>query len=162
MLRFLGDILYTAGTSAVVTRSFRRFLDGLESEVAFEHLVVDLSETRCIDSTNLGLLARLVRLAREHGDLRPTLVGPSEDVLRTLETMGFDRVFLIVGQEELPLAGSELEVVHAEVTSDPTEDPRALLEVVLDAHRELMAMSEEGAEVFEDAVALMERELGER
>jgi hypothetical protein len=58
--------------------------------------VIDLTETRSIDSTTLGLLAKLSILSRQKVGLLPTVVTTHEDITRLLQSMGFDQVFNIV------------------------------------------------------------------
>jgi anti-anti-sigma regulatory factor len=57
--------------------------------------VIDLTETRSIDSTTLGLLAKLSIPVGKVG-LLPTVVTTHEDITRLLQSMGFDQVFNIV------------------------------------------------------------------
>lgn len=169
VLRFVGDILYTTGTSAILSRSLKRFLDRLAEATQPEHVVVDLSETRTIDSTNLGLLARLVRLAKDRQASPPVLISPGADVRRLLTSMGFDRVFRIVSEvpdfargaglgETLP-EPDDVADATAQNPGLPSVDSKATLRMILEAHRELMSLSEGNCEVFQDCVRLMEAEL---
>ena len=43
--------------------------------------LLDLTEANSIDSTMLGLLARIAKLANEQGAPPPTLVCPNEDII---------------------------------------------------------------------------------
>ncbi len=152
VLKLTGDIRYTTGPAAVISRSLDTFFDRLFEAGDIQDVVVDMTETTAIDSTNLGLLARLYTWMAERGGRRPTLVSTNPDVTRTLESVGFDQVFTMVREpratveqlERLPLVeGSQ----------------REMLQLILDAHRRLMDMSEDNAEMFAPAVALMDAEL---
>jgi anti-anti-sigma factor len=126
-----------------------RFLDRMFSDANFKSVVVDLSGTESIDSTSLGLLAKLSILAKRHFDYVPTLISTRPDITRILLSMGFDDVFHIV---EAPLEqAAQLGELPELVTSE--DDMR---ERVLEAHRTLMSMNESNREAFQDLVAALE------
>ncbi|MNT84274.1 hypothetical protein D3C72_2242660 [compost metagenome] len=56
----------------------------------FSAIVIDLTETESIDSTTLGLLAKLSILSRQKVGLLPTVVTTNPDISRLLQSMGFD------------------------------------------------------------------------
>nr|WP_040563719.1 STAS domain-containing protein [Kineosphaera limosa] len=56
------------------------------------HLVLDLSGVPFMDSTGLGVLVGVLRLARAHGGSM-RLVAPSERVLRIMAITGLDEIF---------------------------------------------------------------------
>ena len=162
VLKLVGDIRYTTGTAARVSRAFDAFLDRLLTDARGErlrHVLVDMSETVSIDSTNLGLLARLVSLDGGPGasEARPVILACRPDITRVLESMGFDRVFRMVGttDEALPAEETAPTPVNALVGGGT----RDTLTVILQAHRRLMAMNTSNARVFADAVALLEAEV---
>ncbi|MEZ4269252.1 MAG: STAS domain-containing protein [Myxococcota bacterium] len=152
VLKLIGDIRYTTGPAAVISRSLDTFFDKLFATGGFQDVVVDMTETTAIDSTNLGLLARLYTWMEEHGGRKPTLVSTNPDVTRTLESVGFDKVFNVVG-ERLAATGELTKLPLVEGTQ------REMLQLILEAHRRLMEMSEDNAEMFAPAVALMDAEL---
>ena len=59
----------------------------------FKSVVVDLSHTESIDSTSLGLLAKLSIQADRRFGYRPILVSTQADITRILCSMGLDDVF---------------------------------------------------------------------
>ncbi len=114
-------------------------------------MLVDLSRTESIDSTSLGLLAKLSIQADKVFGYTPTLVSTNGDVTRILLSMGFEDVFHIV----------ETQLQHSEqlVELPPIEsDHEAMRERVLEAHRTLMSMNETNREAFQDLVATLESE----
>ncbi len=152
VLKLTGDIRYTTGPAAIISRSLDTFFDKLFAAGDIEDVVVDMTETTAIDSTNLGLLARLYTWMQEHGGRKPTLVSTNPDVTRTLESVGFDRVFTMVGEpRSTPADLKRLPLVEG--------TQREMLQLILEAHRRLMEMSEDNAEMFAPAVALMDAEL---
>jgi len=127
------------------------YLQNIFQDVAFRSVVVDLSQTENIDSTSLGLLAKLSIQADKRHNFRPTLISTRRDITRILLSMGFDDVFNIV---ETPLEHKEqlLELPRQAVSE---EDVR---QRVLDAHRTLMSMNDANREAFHDLVATLERD----
>ncbi len=117
----------------------------------FATVVVDLSEATLIDSTTLGMLAKLAILAKKKSHFLPSLVSTNPDITRIITTMGFDTVFLILEKpamteqslRELPI--KELNEVE-------------LRENVLNAHKILMKLNEHNREQFKDLVATLENE----
>jgi histidyl-tRNA synthetase len=114
-------------------------------------VVVDLSRTDNIDSTSLGLLAKLSIQTERRFSFRPTLISTRRDITRILLSMGFDEVFDLV---EEPLEHHEqLAELPELVASDDDVRQR-----VLEAHRTLMSMNEANRETFHDLVAALEAE----
>ena len=152
VLRLVGAIRYTSGPSALISRSLDAFLDKLLEGSGLTDVLVDMSDTVAIDSTNLGLVARLATSGRLPAGHPPIIVSPRPDITRTLRSMGFDRHFAIVGQAvDLPEA--------LERIPETSGGEREMLETVLEAHRELMALDASNRRAFSDAVELLEEEL---
>ena len=148
-LRFHGDILHT------LAPALDSFLKQLSAAPESHSYLLDLTETRSIDSTMLGLLARIAKLAKEQKAPPPTLVCPNEDIIDLLVGIGFDEVFSLVACDGAPLGDGE-EIARAE-SSD-----RALTETMLQAHQELIALKEENRLLFEDVIELLQRSLDKR
>jgi anti-anti-sigma factor len=146
LLRFVGDIRHPMGPA------LERFLDRWLSEEPAGGLVIDFSETRIIDSTCLGLLARLAVGLRAQGRPKATVVSPLPDVTEVLRSMSFDRLFEIVGEMPVDLPGGR------PVPTPGARDSDALLATMLGAHRTLMALSERNRLEFKDVVEALERE----
>lgn len=121
----------------------------------FATVVVDLTETTLIDSTTLGMLAKLAILAKKKSHFLPSIVSTNPDITRIITTMGFDSVFIILEKpaqtdqalKELPI--SELGEVE-------------LRENVLNAHKVLMKLNDHNREQFKDLVATLEQDLEEQ
>jgi anti-anti-sigma factor len=145
VLRFVGDIRYT------LSPSVERFVDGLFGATHPETFVVDLTETHSIDSTNLGLLARLTNRMQAGGGPPVTIVSGREDINELLLCIGFDEVFDIVWDNR-PVATDTASVSVEE--SGREEMNRTMLA----AHRALMALNEHNRDEFRDVVTLLEEE----
>ena len=125
------------------------FLAEMFRDDDFKSVLVDLTATEGIDSTSLGILAKLSIKASDMYGFRPTLVSTNADITRILRTVGFDDVFHIVETalvEEAQIA----ELPQAETSVDD------LRRRVLEAHRALMGLNESNREKFRDLVATLE------
>ena len=126
-------------------------IEKIFTSLNFSAIVIDLTETRSIDSTTLGLLAKLSILSRQKIGLLPTVVTTHDDITRLLQSMGFDQVFNIV---ESPLPCPEC---LADLPSqDQSED--VVKAKVLEAHQILMSLNESNREAFHDLVSALERQ----
>lgn len=145
VLKFTGDV--RVNLCATVDSFLRQLLNRDD----FRAVIVDLSQTEGIDSTSLGLLARLSIETQRRFGFVPTLVSTRPDITRLLTTMGFGDVFHIVEQ---PLTDVEQLGELPELESD--ED--SVRERVLEAHRVLMSLNDRNRENFQDLVTALEAE----
>lgn len=143
LLKFVGDVRLGLGAAC------DGFLDRIFKDEALASVVVDLSAAESVDSTSLGVLARLSTQAKAHLGCAPTLVCTRPDITRLLKTMGFDEAFHLV---EEPLTDER------QLGELPVSDlaPHELRVRVLQAHRNLMAMNPRNREAFEDLVVTLE------
>ncbi len=116
----------------------------------FSAIIIDLTETQSIDSTTLGLLAKLSILSRQKIGLLPTLVTTNPT---------------------LPVCCSRWASIRCSISSivrfrarnalsdlppqDQSED--VVRDKVLEAHRILMGLNESNREAFHDLVSALER-----
>jgi len=148
VLRFVGEIRYPLAPSV------NRFVDALFGSASVQGFVVDLTETRAIDSTSLGVLARIASRMREVGGPRVALISDRPDINEILTSMAFDEVFDIVTDHALEAGeGRVLPVEEA--------DQETLLHTVVEAHRILMTLNEHNRELFRDLVTALEAEGGQ-
>ena len=149
VLKFIGEVRLDLCTTIDV------FVDRLVCDRALRGVIVDLSETKQIDSTSLGLLAKLSSGSRQALGELPTLICGNPEVLHFLSSMGFDDVFHIidlgVGAAPTPYELGEL----PELGGSETETRRRVLE----AHRALMDLNEHNRRQFSDLVRMLEAEL---
>jgi len=147
VLRFIGDIRYT------LSPSIDRFLERIFAGPKPAGFVIDLTETDSIDSTNLGLLARLALRMQALDSRRVTIVSNRADINSLLTSMALDEVFDIVED-----TGPEIKAVR-EVPRE-TADKETLARTLIDAHRALMDLNEHNREMFQDVVAALEKSEG--
>ena len=146
VLRFQGEIRYT------LAPALDRFLDGLFARNEFTRIVVDLSDTESIDSTGLGLLARIANFVRRRDGSRPLLFSTQPDINAVLSSICLDTAFTLCDRPPDRLPDTALPAGHPSETE--------LAQTVLDAHRLLCEMNEANRVQFQNVVDTVERELG--
>lgn len=146
VLRFEGDVRVT------LSGSFDHYMERILVDGSLDSVLVDLTNAIAIDSTSLGVLAKLsIKLQKERGRL-PTLVCQSADILRVLNNIGFDDVFAIVDGD----FQSDQNLTELPMANDMSED--VLRGRVIEAHRVLMAMNTQNESTFKDLVDALETE----
>jgi anti-anti-sigma factor len=151
VLALMGEIRYR------VARGLRQVIDSLMAERGCDTALVDLRELVLIDSTGMGLLARLGRATLEQYGRRAIIVCADEDIVTCLRAAAFDTLFVLV--EKYPF---DPEPGLDEVVLDSKADPggRVMGRLVLDAHRDLASLSDGNRRVFGAVVDALESELG--
>jgi len=143
IIRLLGDVRYT------ISATFKEFLETLFHDPQVSNIIVDLSGTSNIDSTNLGLLAKVATHSHKHLHHKSLLVSDNSDVNQLLHSVGFDRVFVLSNHYDMPAA--ELSELAPEQASR-----EQLAAVLLDAHRTLAGMNETNKAMFADVIRSLE------
>ncbi len=148
VLRYVGEIKYP------LTPSIDRFVNMLFDKEDIDDLVVDLSETDSIDSTNLGELARIAQRLREKGSHRPVIISTQESISQLLRSMALDEVFQLTREALCEKAANE-------IPARGHVGRNELGHVMLEAHKSLAQVDEANRQRFRDVIALMELELSE-
>jgi len=147
VLRYQGVIRYTLcpALDALIQKR-------LKSE-ELRGFVVDLTAVDAIDSTNLGILARLTGMMQKRNLPKVTLVSNRPAVNEVIEGMGLEKVFHMVSE-----SGMEPEKMREVSGATPRDEdvPRLLIE----SHRALMALNERNRDQFQDVVEAFETEVG--
>lgn len=129
--------------------AFDDFIERMFAADNFVSVAIDLSDAEGLDSTTLGLLAKIAVRTQKRFNFKPIIVSTDPSVTRLLSSMCFERIFDIrtrgpqslCDYGDLPIATSSEEEVKTRV---------------LEAHRTLMGVSEENAECFRDLVNTLE------
>jgi anti-anti-sigma factor len=147
VLRYFGRVDYMLATS------INRFADRIIEKGGVGGLIFDLTEAENLDSTNLGLLARIAERVRTAGGGRSVIVSTSDNINCVLRSMCFDQIFEIVTD---PADFSTVDDDEIEAVPQSQEE---LLNTMLDAHRTLVSLSDSDRLQFQDVVACLESEL---
>ena len=146
VIKFTGDVRLTLCTT------IDAFFSKMFTTPGFVGVVIDLSEAEGIDSTSLGLLAKLAIHAREQFQLKPLIICPNPNIFRLLSSMGFAQVFEIKqGNEGLGNATDKLGELPL-----ISSDEHRIKEKIIEAHRVLMGLNEHNHNEFSDLVATLE------
>ncbi len=147
VLKFVGDVRVTVGYA--IDTLLNAILKGDD----FKSVIIDLTETVAIDSTSLGLLAKISIQTKKTYDIVPTILSTNDDITRILMSMGFDQVFLIINES----MDSGIELGEFPIQNPPEHVVR---EKVLEAHQVLMELNEKNQLIFRDLVVALENERG--
>jgi anti-anti-sigma factor len=144
VLRLEGDVRLTLCTT--IDEYLQRMFDDPE----FASVWIDLCDAEGIDSTTLGLLAKLALTVKERFGFEPAIYSCEPGINRLLKSMGFQRLFEL--HEE---ACSNLDDITEIPTVNGSEE--AVKAKVIEAHRTLMGISDENRARFKDLMAALER-----
>lgn len=144
VLRFIGNIRYT------LTPSIDSYLERIFNESKPAGFVIDLTETDSIDSTNLGLLARLAKRMQTLDTRRITIVSNRIDINSVLNSMALDEIFDIVED-------TCLETDVAQEVPQQNIDRETLTRTLIKTHRALMDLNEHNRKTFRDVVTALEK-----
>ncbi len=143
IIKMVGDVRLT------LCISFDKFIDAMFSSSNFSSVLFDLSEAEAIDSTTLGLMAKISILGQERRGITPVILASSAGIQRILRTMGFGDIFTIVDKLDTPsLQGKPLNCIDCN-----EEEVKAK---VLEAHKILMGLNQSNADTFRNLVNMLE------
>lgn len=145
ILKLVGAIVYR------ISPCFDRFLQKVSEDSSVEKFIVDLTEACHIDSTNLGLLARLHEFSFAKCGRPPTVVSTNENINEVLKNIGFSKMFNLI---------ESLDSSQTDFSELPQNDcdKKNLSEIMLSAHRELAKLNEANKELFKDVIKYLEEE----
>ena len=144
VIRLVGDVRLTLCTT--IDDYFQRMFD----DPVFASVWVDLCDAEGIDSTTLGLLAKLALTVKAKFGFQPAVYSCDPGINRLLKSMGFQRLFEL----------------HEEACSNPDDideiptvngSEQVVKEKVIEAHRVLMDISDENRARFKDLMTALER-----
>lgn len=143
VLKFVGEIrLHLCST-------LDSLIESMTSNPDFKTVVVDLTDTTIIDSTTLGLLAKIAVAAYQRSHFLPTIISTNPDITKIILSMGFDKIFLIVREP-----ASNINDLKELAFLQSDEDEVRLK--VLEAHKVLMELNENNRNEFRDLVHALE------
>ena len=116
----------------------------------FASVWVDLCDAEGIDSTTLGLLARLALSVKERFGFKPAIYSCESGINRLLKSVAFHRLFEL---HEAACSNVD-DIVEIPVVKGSEE---AVKQKVIEAHRTLMNISEENRIRFKDLINALEQ-----
>lgn len=143
VIKLVGDVRLT------LCVSFDKFIESMFNGETPCSVLFDLTQAEAIDSTTLGLMAKIAILSRERCDVVPVVFSTNSGINRLLDTMGFDDIFEIVQEEHV----DDRPCKHLSVDDI---DENSAKERVLEAHQILMELNTANRETFRDLVNTLE------
>ena len=139
VLRFSGDVRLN------LCSSLDESISTIFAGAGQASVIIDLTSAENLDSTTLGILAKLSLKARERGQMLPTVIITSPDIRRLLESMGFEQLFNII-DSPLPCPDCLRDLPMQAVSEEEVRRR------VLEAHQILMSLNEHNRQAFRDLV----------
>lgn len=149
VIKLVGHLTYTN------SGDLDGFINRIAAEGNFANILIDLTEAESLDSTNLGLLARIARLTLDSFQRKTSLISTKADINRVLKSMGFDSVFVMIS-EPGHFTSELAEMPHLE------QNEREIAMTILEAHRTLMELNDDNNAVFKNVVKFLEKEIDTR
>ena len=145
VIRLIGDV------RMVLCLSFDKYIGTMFGDPDFASVIFDLTAAVAVDSTTLGLMAKIALQCQRRELAKPVLLVEAQGMLRLFETMGFDEIFLITRCTPVPSAqGFSLRC------EEGTED--AFKSQVIDAHKVLMSLNQNNHNAFKSLVDVLENQ----
>lgn len=144
LIKLVGDVRLT------LSGSLDRYMDVLFGNNNVQSVVVDMLNAKAVDSTTLGLIAKLGLHCREQYQMNVKLFCQNPSIIRTLECMSFDEIIDIF-QQSPDEFDAELRCLDA-VTSEVDE----VRQQVLEAHKLLIKLNPKNGAEFTDLINALE------
>jgi len=141
-LRMTGDVRLTWSVS------LEDYCRHVFQTQAIELVLIDLCQVKNLDSTTLGILAKIAIAAKADLGRMPEIYLQDADIERLLMSMGFSAIFVL--HKSMPPLVPQLPRL-------PLLDASAseMQETVIDAHRTLMDMNKQNRDQFESLVSTL-------
>ena len=143
VIRLVGDVRLTL--CSTIDDYFQHMYD----DPNFVSVWVDLSDVEGIDSTTLGMLAKLALEVKQKFGFVPAIYSCNSGINRLLKSMGFQRLFEL--HEELCAAPQNVNEIPVVPGTEQVVKGK-----VLEAHRVLMGLNEDNRAQFKDLMAILE------
>lgn len=146
LIKMSGNLKYTG------SGGFDTFIENIFSKINNKTVVIDLTEALYLDSTNLGIMAKIADKMLTTFNQKTTIISSNPDITTLLTNIGFDDYFSIL--DECPDTTTVLSDISEMVTGD-----RGMALMMLEAHKSLMDLNDENKNVYSSVVDLLEKEV---
>lgn len=139
VLKLVGDVRLT------LSSTIDQFVERMFACVSCQSVIVDLTETEGVDSTTLGMLAKMALFVRKQLHIRPLAVTDNDGIIRLLNSMGFEQIF------DIQRTCAVCAVADYELQAATLDEKEAKARV-LQAHQVLMTLNQKNRETFKELV----------
>ena len=143
LLKLIGDVRVT------LCGSLNHHMETIFGRQDVKNVIVDMLEAEGLDSTTLGLMAKLGLHCRKEYGINVQVFCQNPSILRTLDCMGLEEIFDII--QEVPAINAELHSIEP-VSPEVDEIRRQVVE----AHRLLMELNPDNSKEFIDLIRALE------
>ncbi len=131
--------------------SLDKLLSKIEQQSNVVGAIVDLTQTTFIDSTVLGVLAKLGLKLKQIHHIQAVMLSTNPDITTLANSMGLGQVFVILNYCGDPKVCTR-ELMEEYISHN------TMLTTVLDAHKTLMKLNENNLNMFEPLVKQLQKE----
>lgn len=140
----IGKIKYS------ISAGFDAFIRAQLKNAEVNQFIFDLRETEYIDSTNLGIIASVLRYKTNKSTEKPIIISTNNDINSILDSMSFDQLFEIQNEyKSFPKKYLD--------TADFAKESRPPNELILDSHKTLSNLGDNTKKMFEGIVEEFEK-----
>jgi len=144
LIKLVGDVRVTLCTS------LNNYIEAIFKDGHVTEVVADMLETEAVDSTTLGLLAKMALYCEEHYHVTPTIFCNDESIYQVLTVMGLDEIFNII-------QGPHNDDEDYEELIGIESDVEEIRNRVLEAHRLLSLLNDRNQREFVDLIRALEQ-----
>ena len=145
LLKLSGDVRVT------LCGTLNRHIEMIFGSKDVKQVVVDMLDADCLDSTTLGLLAKLGLHCRKNYGINIQVFCENASILRTLECMSFDEIFDIF--QDVPDIKGHSHLHNIRIEKSDIDDVQLQ---VLEAHKLLIELSPGNSREFTDLIRALE------
>jgi len=131
---------------------FSHFISELFKDDTVADILVDLRETDFLDSTSLGILAKMAGFIFSKFERKMTVISTHPDINDLLINTGFDQIMFIVDQPEYFVS-------HLNEITELGDVEKNMAKMMLEAHKALMDISDENKKEFRTVVEMLTAEI---
>lgn len=144
LIKMLGDVRLN------LCIPFDNFIQSLFVKDDFYSIIFDFSQTEGLDSTTLGLIAKLAVKSGEYKSIKPSIIGADDSIYRLLDVTGIAELCdFIDGDTYLDDALEEMAPLPDARDADNEDKVR---KKVLEAHKVLVTLNDDNKESFKDLI----------
>jgi len=147
LIKMLGDVRLT------LCVPFDNFIQNLLLKDDFYSIVFDFSQTEGLDSTTLGLVAKLALKSQEAKSIKTSIVGAGAGIYRLLDVTGIVDLCEVI--DDQPLLAEELSTPVALALTDDASHEDKVRNKVLEAHKVLVQLNHANKESFQDLIQVL-------
>ena len=116
LVRLIGNVRYT------ISRGLDKLINRINQDEAAREIIIDLSDTLFLDSTNLGLLAKLAAVSHKKFNTYPLLISNNRNINMILDSMGFQKIFRMTSGHASSASSSTTQLQYISEPGSPTAD----------------------------------------